>query len=340
LIVAEPFRSGPTQFAKRLLGREPVPFPTSATACLVSPMRIRREDGHGSRTLERTYADYDQLLKTRAREMGLSSPAIITTNPYYAAHAPLDWGGPVTYYGWDDWAAWPTLRRWWPDLREAYRRISARGHRVCAVSRSLLGVIDPTGPSAVVPNGIEPSEWQPPWSEASWLESLPRPHILYIGAIHSRLDIEAVGEISRAFPNGSVIFVGPVIDREVVTQLSSMRNVHIRDPLPRREIAGLVHSADVCIMPHRRTDLTKSMSPLKLYEYCAAGRPSAATDLPPVRGIDPAVRLVSEGSSFAEGVLRALQAGPMSEDKRQEFLKRNSWEQRHKEILELALAGS
>ena len=37
--------------------------------------------------------------------MGMRAPALITTNPFYAAYAPFAWTGPVTYYGWDNWAA-------------------------------------------------------------------------------------------------------------------------------------------------------------------------------------------------------------------------------------------
>ena len=269
--------------------------------------------------------------------MGLRTPAMITTNPFYAAYGPLDWTGPVTYYAWDNWTADPLVEKWWPDLRDAYKTISARGHRVCAVSKPLLEAVDPTGPGAVVPNGIAPDQWQPPWPEAQWLKSLPAPRILYIGAVHSRLDIEAVGEISRAFPSGSIVFVGPVLDQDVATQLRSISNVQVRGLLPNKEIAGLTHAVDVCIMPHRRNDLTMSMSPLKIYEYCAAGRPSAATDLPPVRGIHKAVKLVSQGDSFARAVAQALDEGPMSEEDRQDFLKENSWERRHDDILDFAL---
>jgi teichuronic acid biosynthesis glycosyltransferase TuaH len=337
LLVADPFRSGPTQFLLRLRGRPTVPFPTSATARLTSPMRFRREDEMGPAALERTYSSYDRRIEAEARNMDLQFPALITTNPFYAAYGPLAWAGPVTYYAWDDWAALPTLRKWWPALRDAYARVRGRGHRVCAVSQTLLDLLDPMAPAAVVPNAIFPSEWQPPWMEPPWLSSTPRPRILYVGAIHSRLDLDAVQEISRAFPVGSLIFAGPVLDPEVATRLRSMANVHLKDPLPRKAIAGLTHGADVCIMPHLKNDLTKSMSPLKIYEYCAAGRVSVVTDLPPVHGIHPAVRIVPEGASFADAVAEALKDGPIPEEDRRDFLNRNSWARRSQSLLDLAL---
>jgi len=190
----------------------------------------------------------------------------------------------------------------------------------------------------VVPNGVDPAEWQPPWAEVPWLNSLPRPRIVYVGAVHSRLDIDAVREISASFSEASIIFVGPTRDAEIARQLRSLPNVHVRDPLSRKGIAGVIHNADVCIMPHRKDDLTKAMSPLKIYEYCAAGRPSVVTDLPPVHGIHRLVKIVLEGGSFPGAVAQALQQSPISEEDRQAFLDRNSWARRHDEIVQLALS--
>src|SRR5207302_4355452 len=43
LLIADPFRMGATQFARRLLGRRPVPIPLRPHATgVVSPLRLRR----------------------------------------------------------------------------------------------------------------------------------------------------------------------------------------------------------------------------------------------------------------------------------------------------------
>jgi len=78
------------------------------------------------------------------------------------------------------------------------------------------------------------------------------------------------------------------------------------------------------------------MSPLKLYEYLAGGRPVAASDLPPVRTVDPSIVLVPEGHSFADGVEEALSRGPLTEDDRLAFIDANSWSRRHGQILRVA----
>ena len=338
LLVANPYRSAPRAAVRRLLQPGSASFPTGDTAALTTPLRLQKSDGVGEQTLRKTYEAYDRHLQARAQQLGLEKPALITTNPFYAAFGLLDWAGPVTYYAWDDWAALPALKQWWDDFDTAYRIMGQRGTRVCAVSATLIERIAPTGAHAVVPNGISPSEWQPPWKVPAWLSSLPTPRILYVGAIHERLDIEAMRQISASFPTASILVVGPAADADVVAQLSVLPNVHVHEPLPHSEIIGLTHSADVCIMPHHSNALTESMSPLKVYEYCAAGRPAVVTGLSPVRNVHKAVHLVPPGGSFVEAIHQALQDGPMPEAERQSFLQRNSWQGRHEAILDLALA--
>jgi glycosyltransferase involved in cell wall biosynthesis len=338
LLLADPYRMGPTQFARRLQGRRPEPLPPRPYATgVVSPFRLRRQDPTGEATLRRSYEAYDERVRRAAGQLGLRDPAIITTNPFYAAYGTLDWAGPVTYYAFDDWAAYDGHTRWWPDYVHAYSEIRRRGHRVCAVSLHLLDILNPTGRGLVVPNGVVPEEWQEPWSVPDWFRALPRPTILYTGAIHSRLDLAAVRQVAQRYPEGTLLFVGPVAHAEVANRLSQIPGVQVRDPLPRHLIAGLTRSVDVCIMPHLRNPLTESMSPLKVYEYCAAGRPVATTDIAPVRGIHGHVVLVPDGGDFAAGVEKALAIGPMAEVDRQAFIRTNSWRGRHDAILGLAL---
>src|SRR5258707_6385214 len=59
LLLADPYRMGPGQIVKRLLGRRPVPVPKRAHATeVVSPMRLRRRDGLGEATLRATYLQH------------------------------------------------------------------------------------------------------------------------------------------------------------------------------------------------------------------------------------------------------------------------------------------
>lgn len=337
LLVANPYRSTPIQWARRLIGQRPAPFPTHNGRALVEPKRIGRRNPTSVPALERLYLAYDRALEAAAAKLGADRPAVITTNPFVAGFSPLRWASQVTFYAWDDWPSGVPVRQWWTAYEEAFARIRATGRAVVGVSQAVVDRIQPTGASAVVPNGVAPEEWKHPAAPPAWFTKLPAPRILYVGAITAeRLDIEALGEIATRFPHGSVVLVGPAQDPKDLDPLRRHPNVWIQPPVGRAEVASIVHAADVCIMPHLFNRLTTAMSPVKLYEYLAGGRPVVASDLPPVRAVDPRIIFVPEGRSFAEGVDEALNRDPLCEVDRLAFIDANSWSERHGQILRVA----
>jgi len=333
LIVAETPRSLPLKLARDVL-RPPPRFPATATASLYSPLRLRRSDPTGIAALERTFGAWDRRLRRVAERAGMRRPALITTHPLIPGFAGLDWCDSVTYYAYDDLAASPPLRRWWPAFEESYRRVRERGHRVVAVSDAIVERINPRGPHAVIPNGVDPAEWRTPGPAPDWFAELPGPRLLYVGSLESRIDVDQLRRAARAYPSASMAIVGPMLDPGHFAALREEPNVHVRPPVGRAELVALVHAADVCLLPHVSNALTQAMSPLKLYEYLAGGAPVAALDLPPIRDISPRVVIAKE---LAEGIGRALELGRAGDGERWSFAEANSWRSRQERIVELAL---
>lgn len=337
LLLCDRPRSAPIKLAKDLIER-PLRFESSLRVDLWQPLRWRRLEPVSVKALERTYAAYDRHLRRVAERRGLERPAVITGQPFIAAFAKLEWAGPVTLFSTDDLAAHPDYQRWRPSLLTAYERIAASERRVCAVTDAIIDRIKPRGPAAVVPNGVDAGLWAAPAKPPAWFTELPGPRLLYIGALGSRIDTEAMRAVARAFPEGTIALVGPLTEREHLAELLDEPNVIVHGAVPREQVAALCHGADACLLPHRQTELTEAMSPLKLYEYLASGSPTIATDLAPVRRAGGSIVRVLPGGDFAAGVRDALAAGPISEDARQQFVARNSWASRSAEVLDLALA--
>jgi len=336
LLVCDRPRSAPVKWVRDLTER-PAKFEASERARLWQPLRLRRQDPTGVAALRRAYARYDGRLQRAAERAGLVRPAIITSQPLLAGFAELEWAGPVTLYASDDLSAHREYQPWREGLLAAYRSVSERGRRVCAVSEAILERIDPRGPAAVVPNGVEPGLWVEPGAPPSWFANLHGPRFLYVGTLDDRLDVTALQGLARAWPHGSVVLVGPTADHAHLRPLLAEPNAVVHGPVAREEVAALAHAADACLLPHRRTPLTEAMSPLKLYEYLASGTPTVATDLEPVRRVDGPVLRVPPGGDFVAGVKLALAAGPAGEDDRRRFIAANSWSARTAEVLALAL---
>jgi len=333
LLIANPWRSAAGQLRRR---RTDSPFPVDSDNHLVRPIRMRRQEPVGIDSLRHSYALYSTLLRRRARTLGLVRPVLVTFNPLFAAFGDHNGFASVTYVARDDWASYYRLRRLWPAYRAAYERIRQRRIRVAAVSTVLLDRIDPGGPAAVVSNGVDRQTWGHLGPSPQILAGLPRPIAMYTGTVDERLSIPAFRELAEAV--GTIVVVGPRADQTFERLRAAVPKILAIPSVGQRELAALVGAADLCVIPHVRSTLTEAMSPLKLYEYLAAGRPVVTTDLPPVRGIHPSVQLASEGT-FAAAARAALDRGPMSEADRQRFVDENCWDTRCESILDLMLAS-
>lgn len=337
LLIANPFRSYAGKLTARVRRSGDPAFPTSAGRHLYEPLRLARTDPVDP---ERSVARYEAGLRRAAARHGLERPAIVTAHPLIAGFGAFDWAGPVTYYGWDDWLASEPHRQWWPAYERAFARIRERGVRVVAVSQKALERVGPTGPSAVVPNGVEPAEWQRIDPPPDWFAARARPRLLYVGSLDSRVDVEAVRAVAEAFPAGTLTLVGTMLDEAQFAPLRAVPNVEIRGAVPRTEIVRLIGAADACLVPHARNPLTEAMSPLKLFEYQAGGRPVAAVDLPPIAAAAGGrVELVPPGGDFAAATRRALALGPASEEERLAFVAANGWASRYDALMAVALAS-
>lgn len=101
------------------------------------------------------------------------------------------------------------------------------------------------------------------------------------------------------------------------------------------ELPGVLAGADVFIIPYRISALTKGISPAKLYECFATGKPVIATPLPELAGFAEHVYLADGREAFVAG-LRRLPALETEKKARAriELAKENSWEARFRAIEE------
>jgi teichuronic acid biosynthesis glycosyltransferase TuaH len=336
LVVAETPRSLPVKLARDRLAPPP-PFPGGERASLYAPLRLRRADPTGIGANERAFAGWDARARRAAARAGLERPAVITTHPLIAGFAPLEWASSVTFYAYDDLAESLPLRRLWPAYEEAYRRVRERGRAVAAVAPAILERIQPRGPSAVVPNGVDPGEWVDPGPAPAWFAAMPGPRLLYVGSLESRIDVDAIAAAAGAMPEASFALVGPLLEPALFEQLRRLPNVRIEPPVERDQVVALVAAADACLIPHVDNPLTRAMSPLKLYEYLAGGAPVAALDLAPIRDVSPRVAIRDD---LTEAIAAALALGRAAEHERREFAEASSWRRRQEAIVQMALAGA
>jgi len=176
---------------------------------------------------------------------------------------------------------------------------------------------------------------------ASELSDLPRPIIGYVGQIADKMDYELISHIAQARPDWSLVFVGPVwsTKRERVAALEASGNVHFLGARPFDVLASYLGGFDVCTLPHVISPLTRSMDPIKLYDYLATGKPIVST---PVAGVERFADVVHVGETpdaFLSGLERALSENGSLRKRRVSYAQENTWSRRAREMWKLVVRG-
>lgn len=106
----------------------------------------------------------------------------------------------------------------------------------------------------------------------------------FIGAISGyKLDLDLVAALADHRPDCQIVLIGRVGEGDPTTALEpvmSCPNVHHLGPKPYAQLPDYLRGFDVALLPCPLNDYTRSMFPMKFFEYLAAGVPVVATDLP------------------------------------------------------------
>jgi glycosyltransferase involved in cell wall biosynthesis len=168
------------------------------------------------------------------------------------------------------------------------------------------------------------------------VDSLPRPRLVFQGAIvATKLDLELLAELAGMRPRWSLVLVGPVGAGDPGGDLSALENapnIHLVGPRPAAALPQVLRGADIGLIPYAINDLTRSVFPMKVYEYLAAGLPVLATPLPALEGVEE-VETVRSAGDLVEATERQLAVDtPERRRRRSRDAAAHSWEARIEEI--------
>lgn len=152
--------------------------------------------------------------------------------------------------------------------------------------------------------------------------------LIYVGALWGDwFDWSLLNRIARDHPHAAVVVVGDY-DRGSRVYPS---NLHFLGLKAQEDLPAYLSHADVAIIPWRNCHITRSTSPLKVYEYLAMGLPVVAPHLPPLEGI-PNVFLAPNADDFVRFIERANH-NQLDEEILDHFVRANTWNTRIGELL-------
>jgi glycosyltransferase involved in cell wall biosynthesis len=171
------------------------------------------------------------------------------------------------------------------------------------------------------------------------IAAIPSPRIGFIGAISGyKVDFDLLAAMAKARPGWSIVLIGEVGEGDPFTDVSALRhlpNIHFLGGKSYTTLPAYLKGMDVAILPSRLNNYTRSMFPMKFFEYLAAGRPVVATDLPALSCYRDVAALCADEKSFIHAVAEALSGRACPLERRLDAAREQTYKSRTDKMLAL-----
>lgn len=176
-----------------------------------------------------------------------------------------------------------------------------------------------------IPNGVNLDIFLAPHSEKSNSSNI----VGYIGATDSRIDFELIDFCAKSLPEYEFQFFGPV-----KTELPRLpKNVKFMGAVEQSSLPEKIQHFTVGLIPFVKNKLTEAIYPLKINEYLAMGKPVVATNFSDLSDFSKVAEVVDSKEEFLNAIKKSIKYNSrIKTQKRIDFAKQNSWENRAKEF--------
>lgn len=182
--------------------------------------------------------------------------------------------------------------------------------------------------------------------------SLARPIVGYLGNLYMGKGVELVCDVAARLPDFDFYVVGGDIQQIslLVQRFASIKNLHFVGKVPPRIAYQYINGFDYALLPNQEvvmvndyaTDIGQWTSPLKMFEYMAAGKPIIASRLPVLQEVlkdrENAILADPRDPGAWVAALRHLWANKdvrtrIGERAREDFFENYTWEVRARNVL-------
>jgi len=228
------------------------------------------------------------------------------------------------------------------DLKQAQENYIRYADIVTTSAKTLYNEIRDKRPDAIlVPNAVDLDFFSTPprevydYSQHGKFDGV----VGYYGAIAFWLNYELMKFMCEKHPEFLFVMIGGDYkpNENVIKQLGKYPNFLRIKRQPYENLPYYLYGFDVAIIPFLENEISEDTSPLKVYEYLAAGRPVVCSDMPEVKELFPVktVNVSKDGmSAFARAVEKEfLRDCREMRSIRKECVKEETWKKRVFDIL-------
>ncbi|MGM0579209.1 MAG: glycosyltransferase [Bacteroidota bacterium] len=160
----------------------------------------------------------------------------------------------------------------------------------------------------------------------------------YVGNICNRIDYELLLKVVDQYPEYLLLMVGPINNNQPAFQkLKKYDNVFFTGSKKPTELIPYLRKMDCSIIPFIKNELTKSIYPLKINEYLAAGLPVITTNFSEdIKSFSDVIYLSENEEEFVQHIHTAItENSEKLINDRTAFVAANNWENRTQQILDI-----
>ena len=178
------------------------------------------------------------------------------------------------------------------------------------------------------------------------LKAIPTPRIGYIGALSDfKVDFALMQDVATARPDWHWVVIGAEREGQhspLVDALHALPNVHFLGDKPYTDLPDYLRGLDVGTLPTLVNEYTRSMFPMKYFEYLAAGVPVVSTPLEFTKHHQSGLQIAQGALDFEQAITVQLDRGRFDVAEANSMVGENTWAHRLKKMLRLveSLQGS
>lgn len=289
------------------------------------------------------------MLRKLLRDFDIKDFILVNAfNPFYLQHLPKQFAPKLNIYmSVDDISQSVHISKHGPKLE---RKAVEKADLTLVTSRELRSIQSNFSKNVfLLPNAADVSLFQTAFTQKfekpKEIEGIDKPIVLFMGHIEHRTDFGLLKYLLEGNRDKVFLMVGPwSIEEDLLTKLKEHPNIVFTGGKKLEELPAYLQYAHCAIIPFKHNRLTRSIYPLKVNEYLAAGKPVVSTSFSEdIRDFASVIAVADTPEKFTEAIDEAIATDSREKaETRIRFVADNNWQNRAArfwEIVNGALQG-
>jgi len=278
------------------------------------------------------------------RCFGEGPTAVVVTTPWWAPVA-LRLAPEVLCYDCNDRVEVHCSAGLGPQFRRWHDELLGAADVVTVVSNCLREDVSGAAGATihVIPNGVEQAWLEgaaSPVPRSALTDRPDRPIAGFVGSLFEWVDQELLRACALAMPDVQFVLVGPTRRKVPLAALKNLPNLRRLPAQPFEDVPNWIAAFDVCLVPFKRDAIGDAADPVKLYEYCALGKPVVSTCGPGDPTQAPSLEVAESHEEFIEAIGTALASDtPEQQRRRRGAAAACTWKRRAADLISAVEGG-